>query len=280
MENGQLVIITGYIDESYDGKDYPDDFTLACIMCSADDRKEISYRWRELFQRVNEDLSLQGRKKITRYKAAECNGSHGEFEGWTGPEKLTLTRQMSEVFDHSELKLTQLAYSVHLSKIHQKIPSVLDPKAFAYAMLSLLIMKRVLPMMDFLPEKSTITFIHDRCDFDMVYQCVFNYVLKLANDDERKKLTTIAPMANIDCPPLEIADLIAYENYKHHMNRSEGKNIKRTIDYLLEQQRLGGKSLMVRDQDFSIHEDGLNFLKWCSSFGGKQLRYPELDARP
>lgn len=278
LENGYLVIITGYIDESYDGKDFPDDFTLACIMCSADDWKEISHRWRELFRSVNEGLDRQGRKQITRYKAAECNGSYGEFEGWTGPEKLVLTKQMSEVFDHSKLKLTQLAYSVRLSKIHQKVPSVLDPKAFAYAMLSLLIIKHVLPMLNSLPEKSTISFIHDRCDFDMVYQCVFNTVLKLANDEEKKKLTTIAPMPNVDCPPLEVADLIAYENYKLHMNRSDGKDSKRTIDYLLEQQRLGGRSSMVRDEDFSIHEDGLKFLKWCSSFGGKQLRYPELDA--
>ena len=273
------MIITGYIDESYDGKDFPDDFTLACIMCSADDWKGISQRWRELFRCVNSDLALQGRKQITRYKAAECNGSYNEFEGWSGPEKLVLTKQMSEIFDHSELKMTQLAYSVHLSKIHQKIPSVLDPKSFAYAMLFLLIIKGVLEMMERLREQSTISFIHDRSDFDEVYLAVFNIALQIADQGQRKKLTTIAPMANEDCPPLEVADLIAYENYKLHMNRSEGKNDKRTIDYLLEQQRLGGRSSWILDDQFAIDDHDLDILKWCSSLGGKRLRYPELDAR-
>lgn len=280
-ENGWLMIITGYIDESYDGKDYPDDFTLCCVMLSADDWKEvISPRWRELFARVNQDLDRQGRKKISRYKAADCNGSYGEFEGWSRDEKLALTKQMSEVFDHSELKLSQLAYSVHLSKIHQKIPSVKDPKSFAYAMLFLLIVKGILDMMDVLPQGSTISFIHDRCDFDQVYLCVFDVALRTANADQRAKLTTIASMPNENCPPLEVADLIAYENYKMHMNRAEGKDAKRTLDYLREQQRLGGRSSWLLDEQFTIDEHTLDVLKWCSSHGGKHLRYPELDARP
>lgn len=279
QDNGWLVIITGYIDESFDGKDHPDDFALACIMCSAEDWKEISRLWRNLFRQVNDGLARQGRKQITRYKAAECNGSHNEFEGWTGPEKLALTKRMAEIFDHTEHKPTQLAYSVHLSKIHQKIPSVLDPKSFAYALLFLMIVKGVIEMMDPLPQGSTISFIHDRSDFDAVYLAVFNFVLQAADSDQKNKLATIAPMANNNCPPLEVADLIAYENYKLHMNRSEGKFDKRTIDYLLEQDRLGGRSSMIRDADFSIPEHDLNVLKWCSSFGGKLLRYPELDAR-
>lgn len=274
-ENGWLMLITGYIDESYDGKDNPDDFTLSCIMCSADDWKVISRRWRELFQRVNDDLASQGRQQISRYKAAECNGSHEEFEGWTGPEKLALTLQMSEIFDFSELKLTQMAYSVRLSKIHEKIPSVLDPKSFAYAMLFLLIAKGVLNMMDTLPEDSTINFIHDRSDFDEVYLRVFNVVLRAANPIQLKRLGTIAPMANENCPPLEVADLIAYENYKHHLNQSEGKKVKRTIDYLLEQDRLGGRSSYLLDQQFVISEADLDVLKWCSSAGGKRLQYPK-----
>jgi hypothetical protein len=274
------MVITGYIDESYDGKDFPDDFTLGCIMCSADDWREISGRWRDLFKRVNDDLARQGRKQITRYKAADCNGSHNEFEGWTGPEKLALTLQMSEVFDHSELKLTQLAYSIRLSKIHQKIPSVQDPKAFAYAMLFQQIIRGVLAMMDSLREESTISFIHDRSDFDLVYLRVFNVILLGCEEGQRKKLATVAPMANENCPPLEVADLIAYENYKLHLNRSRGKDRKRTIDYLLEQGRLGGRSSIIPDEEFSIPEVHLKVLKWCSSFGGKCLRYPELDERP
>jgi hypothetical protein len=274
------MFITGYIDESYDGKDHPDDFTLCCAMLSANDwTNVVSPRWRKLFAKINENLERQGRKRITRYKAADCNGSHNEFEGWSRDEKLSLTKQMSEVFDHTELKLTQLAYSVRLSKIHQKIPSVLDPKSFAYALLFLLIVKGVLEMMETLHEASTITFIHDRCDFDEVYLAMFNVVLRVADEAQRKKLTTIAPMANENCPPLEVADLIAYENYKHHMNQSEGRTDKRTIDYLLEQQRLGGRSSWLIDQQFEIEQHDLDILKWCSSFGGKRLRYPELDAR-
>jgi hypothetical protein len=278
-ENGWIMVITGYIDESYDGKDHPDDFTLACIMCSAEDWKGISSRWRELFRKINENLSSQGRKPITRYKAAECNGSHDEFEGWSRQEKLALTLQMSEIFDHARIKLTHLAYSLHLSKIHEKIPSVLDPKAFAYAMLFQQIIKGSLEMLNVLKEESSITFIHDRCDYDQVYLALFNLVLMDADAEQKRKLTTVSPMANEDCPPLEIADLIAYENYKHHINQSEGKTDKRTIDYLVEQGRLGGKSSIILDEQFSISKHHLDTLKWCSSFGGKCLRYPELDAR-
>ena len=273
------MIITGYIDESYDGKDYPDDFTLSCIMCSAEDWKGISNRWRDLFRQVNEGLVRHGRKKISRYKAADCNGSHNQFEGWTGPERLALTKQMSEIFDHSELLLTQLAYSVHLSKIHKKIPSVKDPKAFAYALLFQQIVRGVLGMLDSLPEESSISFIHDRSDFDLVYLQVFNVLLLNCNDAQRKKLITVAPMANENCPPLEVADLIAYENYKLHLNRSKGKNDKRTIDYLIENGRLGGRSSIIQDEEFSIPDFHLDVLKWCSSFGGKRLRYLELDER-
>jgi hypothetical protein len=277
---GVLVILTGYIDESFDGKDYPDDFTLACIMASADDWKNVvSPRWRTLFRQVNDELSRQGRKQITRYKAAECNGSYGEFEGWDRAEKLLLTKKMSAIFDHSEVKLTQLAYSVRLSKIHQKIPSVLDPKSFAYAMLFLLIVKGILKMMEILPGDSTISFIHDRSDFDAVYLCVWNIILQVADSQQKSKLTTISPMPNINCPPLEVADLIAYENYKLHVNRGAGKPDKRTIDYLREQERLGGRSSMISDEDFSIPDHTLDALKWCSSFGGKLMRYPHLDGR-
>jgi hypothetical protein len=280
LEDGWLVILTGYIDESYDGKDAPDDFTLCCVMLSADDWKEvISPRWRALFARVNESLGRQGRQKITRYKAAECNGSYGEFEGWTGPEKLALTKQMSEVFDHAHLKLTQLAYSVRLSRICEKIPSVKDPKSFAYAMLFLLIIKGILDMMDVLSEESRISFIHDRSDYDQVYLCTFNVALRNADEGQKQKLGTIAPMANENCPPLEIADLIAYENYKLHLSKSEGRANKRTIDYLLSDNRLGGRSSIVLDEQFTIEDHHLDILKWCSSFGGKCLRYPELDAK-
>lgn len=270
-EGGMIVILTGYIDESYDGRDHPDDFTLACIMASADDWKHvISPKWRTLFASVNQELSRQGRRQITRYKAAECNGSYDEFEGWTQPEKLALTKQMSEVFDHTELKLTQAAWSVRLSRIHQKIPSIQDPKSFAYAMLFMLIVKDVLASMDRLWENSTISFIHDRCDYDEVYLAVFNLMLRLASPDEKKKLTTVASLPNLNCPPLEVADLIAYENYKHHINQAEGKLDKRTIDYLLQDDRLGGKSKVIRDENFAMPEDVLNFLKWCSSYGGKR----------
>jgi hypothetical protein len=278
-ENGWIVIITGYIDESYDGKDRPDDFTLSCIMCSAEDWKGISRRWRDLFRQVNEDLGHQGRKQISRYKATDCNGSRNEFESWTRPEKLALTLQMSEIFDYSELLLTQVAYSVRLSRIHKKIPSVKDPKAFAYAFLFQQIVRVVLEMLDSLPEESSISFIHDRSDFDLVYLQVFKVLLLNCSEAQRKKLITIAPMANENCPPLEVADLIAYENYKLHLNRSAGKNDKRTIDYLIEKGRLGGKSSIIPDEEFSIPEFHLNVLKWCSSFGGKCLRYPELDER-
>lgn len=275
------MVITDYIDESYDGKDFPDDFTLCCVMLSVDNWKNvISPRWCELFAHVNKNLERQGRRKITRYKAAECNGSFGEFEGWTRDEKIALTKQMSEVFDHSELRMTQLAYSVHLSKIRQKIPSVLDSKSFAYAMLFLPIIKGTLAMMESLPEGSKISFIHDRSDFDQVYLCVFNVALQVADSKQREKLTTIVPMANQDCPPLEVADLIAYENYKLHMNRRERKDTKRTIHYLREQQRLGGRSSWILDEQFAINQDALNVLKWCSSFGGKRLSYPELNRHP
>jgi len=145
-------------------------------------------------------------------------------------------------------------------------------------MLFPLIIKGVVEMMKN-DEPSTISFLYDHCDYDLVYQCIFDNILGHMKDDpDVKMLSIVAPMANENCPPLEVADLIAYENYKRHLRESKGIGGKRTLDYMLERGIIGGRSSTVLDEHFEISELHLRFLKSCSSFGGKRLRYPELDS--
>jgi len=46
--------------------------------------------------------------------------------------------------------------------------------------------------------------------------------------------TTLAPMGWEECPPLQAADLLAYENFKEHERRTASRKRRKTLDGLLD----------------------------------------------
>ena len=75
------MVLTGYIDESANkGKSI---FTLSSILGEGNDWDRLVPEWDAMIALENERLTREGRQKIRRYHATECNARDNEFEGWT-----------------------------------------------------------------------------------------------------------------------------------------------------------------------------------------------------
>src|SRR5271156_2881324 len=80
FKEGQFTVFKGYIDES---GDQINSFTLSCLLGKGSNWGFFQGDWENVIAAKNKELIRDGRKTISRYKAADFNSRKGEFEGWT-----------------------------------------------------------------------------------------------------------------------------------------------------------------------------------------------------
>jgi hypothetical protein len=219
-------------------------FTLSALLGEGSDWDRLVPEWEEMIALENERLVRQGRPKISRYHASECNACDNEFDGWSSSEQVEFTKKMHAILKAHQLKT--ISFSIDLKDLEAAIPGN-DLIGSAYAIGTLFLVYNLGVWLDekrARPE-TRLTLIHDRCDYDEEILARFN---ELKSDPGFKQscfFTTCAPMGCEDCTPLQAADLFAYENMKNAEGRLENRKIRKSFDLILTEGTTGIKNLFM-----------------------------------
>ena len=235
------MLMRGYIDESYSAKL----FTLSCLMSDPPDWHKMELSWKKKILAKNKKLHAQGRRQLSRYHAADCSSLVNEFEGWTVTEQIEFTKQLLGVIKGRFLNV--IAYSVPLEALEEIFPEHkkgdLGP---CYALLLKLLMTEFTSQLEDVAKLAKqvkpikLVLIHDRCSYDVELLRAFNQMMEDPGFTGKHVFSTIAPMAWEDCIPLQLADLLAYENFKDSERRETGRKRRKTLEVMLAN-RLGGR---------------------------------------
>jgi hypothetical protein len=93
-----------------------------------------------------------------------------------------------------------------------------------------------------------IVLFHDRCDCDANLLEAFNSIMNDEAFRGKHIFSTIAPMSWDDCIPLQLADLLAYENFKDTERHFTGRKRRKTLELLLAG-GLGGRSKRMNEDN-------------------------------
>jgi hypothetical protein len=253
FERGTFMVLWGHIDESYQ-KHGEGLFTLACIYTESSTWSWFELAWQNCLDKKNKELAAQGRRQITRYHASNCSCRYDEFKGWTTKEQIEFTQSLMNVF--MQHPTHTIAYTINLQELAEEVPSPEpDVMGFAYGLLLKYLM---LEIGQFIGRSqryrdARVTLIHDRCDYDAVLLDNFNSMVNDPTFSYRSSFSTIASMGWQDCPLLQPADLIAYENLKEAERRPAGRLRRKSLEALLDLDSFGAKARgLSRDNIKSI----------------------------
>lgn len=239
------MVFNGYIDESGNG----DIFALSCVFAQRTNWMWFMQDWQTTIDKKNAELRKSGRKEISRYHASDCNCLFGDFESWTRSEQIEFTKSLVKVFSKPSNHLTVVSYALDLHELVEEIPETApDPYGFAYSLLLKMVMVEIGHMITEAPNGDTrevkVPLIYDRCPYDGALLQAFNSLLADSTFRYPRLFTTIAPKGWEDCPNLQPADLLAYENFKESERRyyARDREMRRSLEALLELESFGGRA--------------------------------------
>jgi hypothetical protein len=225
------VILRGYIDESYDPGPQPLTFALTCTIAPSSEWLWIAWAWENCLSEKNAELTIHGRKTISRYHAADVNSFQGEFEGWSDAERIAFHQQLvRKVFARHTWGYEGCA--VNLRQLAQEWPQTArDPREFAYHILLQFLMLEMGRGITRELSGSKVELFHEHCHYDGTLHSSFNRLTADPTFAYKDAFTTIAATRWQDCVALQPADLIAYENFKdvHRSRPSQKPRDRRTI---------------------------------------------------
>jgi hypothetical protein len=237
--------LEGYIDESGSAESHL--FTLSCIVSHGGQWWWFENAWLRWLDKKNQELRKQGRKELSRYKAADCSWYKNEFDDWTKDEQIGFVEGLLNVFRYHNTAI--ISYTVDLRYIAEEMPEASKkPEAVAHILLLSHIMvwigERILDDKRYASDR--ISLIHDRtAGYDAVLLDAFN---AMKNDEKfkpRNRFTTIAPMGWERCALLQPADLIAYENFKIIERKHAGEKAPKFMELLLDLDSIGGRGVEI-----------------------------------
>ena len=239
------MILRGYIDESYS----PKVFSLSCVMSNPSGWMHLESAWKKCLRAKNKSLKKQGRPEISRYHAADCSSRVGEFRGWTTEEQIELTKKLVGIFHRNPNWANVIAYSVPMDEFARQFPEYnSDLMGFCYwTLIKFLMIEMAEQVLDIQRRKRSTTpvrfvLFHDRCQYDGVLLDAFNRAINDSTFKGREMFSTIEPLSSQECIPLQLADLVAYENFKDTEGFLVGRKRRKTLEALLETENYGGRS--------------------------------------
>lgn len=239
LKGNHFVVFIGYMDESSKNDEW---FILSVIIAYGGEWQWIVWAWEKMLEGTNRILAAQGRRTLSRYKAADCSSCEGEFRGWTKEEQIALTKKIISIFNLHRMRV--VSYSVNLRELVHEIPETkADPKGFAYVLLLHFLLPEIWDLLkneNHLQPSDRVALIHDRCEYDAALLDAFNQMKDDDGFEHRDRFTTIAPMGWEECIPLQPADLLAYENLREAELKSAGKKRRKTLELLLDLNTFGG----------------------------------------
>jgi len=236
-----FVILRGYIDDAKDGKT----FNLTAVIADGPGWFYWEQDWLGIIEAKNKELRASGRKSISRYHATDCQFRVKEFKGWSLPEKDEFCKKLFSLFEN--YKMHVIGYSIDLEQLIKAIPEAApNPERFCYVIGLCYVMLEIGDFTLSMPDhrrEAVISLIHDRCDYNSAMQEIFGGMLEDAGFVYRDRFTTLAPMGWEQCIPLQLADLMAYENFKESQRleyRTKDAR-RRSLDYILNYGQMGGR---------------------------------------
>lgn len=236
--SGVFVFLKGYIDESV-SKDRRV-FTLSALVAQGHEWVPLAEEWEAMLADVNLRLASEGRPRLKRYHASECNARDNDFEGWSESEQRDLTSRLLSIINAHPLKT--VSFSIDLPALAKIIPGK-DLIRAAYAVTTLFLIYGLGRWIDDKnvnnDEELHLTLIHDRCDWDEEMLTRFKSLKEDPQFAYGRYLTTIAPLGWEDCTPLQLADLMAYENMKDAERRLDSRDPRYTFQKIYENASTG-----------------------------------------
>jgi hypothetical protein len=232
-------VLAGYIDESEDKTKTL--FTLSCLTGDYGAWFWIEQEWLKVLNAKNVELAAQGRKTISRYHASACASRLGEFKGWSLDEQLAFVKDLLAIFERYRLDVA--SYTINLAEMQDVLPETkANPYGFAYLILLSYLMDEIMDHTFTREPREAIRLFHDRSDFDGVYLDAFNLrVDDLANTALKRHFLSITPMGWENCIPLQLADLMAFENMKDsESNILTSRDRRKSLVHILDRGQMGG----------------------------------------
>jgi hypothetical protein len=230
------MLISGYIDDS--GKDGT--LVLSCVMAPNPIWFWLEADWKKALEKKNSGLIAAGRKPISRFKAADCSNCKGEFQGWdVQKEQIPFVMELLSILGRHRLNVA--AYSIGIEDVSDHMPGAnADPVAMAHVVLLHYILGIVAKEILAINGDACIDIVHDRGSYDAVFLNTFNALMEDSDFPNRKRFNSIAPKSSETSIPLQVADLMAYENLKEVRNHSSGRKRRKSLDAILNFEELGG----------------------------------------
>jgi len=242
FEDETFVILSGFIDESYDGKAIPEVFTLSCILASGSEWPWIEWAWQKVLEEKNAALISVGRKPLSRYHAVDCHERERDFKGWSREERDEFVFKLFVVFRRHHTSHIAMSISVRdLLEIWGE--DVQNPMSLAHDLLLGFIMNEIGISFEEENFHRKVALFYERSDYGLDLQNTFNRLMG-ADDSFRFKdvFTTIDSMGWEDCIPLQLADLVAYEAFGNAKRMRAEKPMSKSLEALLSMDSVGAKS--------------------------------------
>jgi hypothetical protein len=240
-----MLMLRGFIDESHDPGPVPKVFTLSCIVGFDNMLPWFEMAWVKVLEEKNTDLERQGRRKISRYHAANCSSLQGEFHGWSVDEQIEFSLKLFDVFRKHPLHIH--AFDVPLQLLVQEIPETAEnPVGFAYVILLFLVMEQISKKTLSVYPNDKISLHHDHGDYDRALADAFGQVVNDPTLTYSDRYSSITPERWQNCIMLQPADMIAYENFKeglqYHYPNPKVKNRRKSLKALLDLDAVSGRA--------------------------------------
>jgi hypothetical protein len=227
-------------------------FTLSCLMSDPPNWWKMESSWKKRLRAKNTFLKSKGRTPLSRYHAADCSSLVNEFDGWSKEEQIEFTKQLLNVVEHRFLNV--ISYSLPLDTFVAVFPEHKDDLCACYALLLKFMMLEFVDQVESAKKKLghvkpvKVVLFYDRCACGTQLLEAFNSLMNDEGFRGRHIFSTIAPMSWDDCIPLQLADLLAYENFKDTERHLTGRKRRKTLELLLAG-GLGGRSKRMNEDN-------------------------------
>jgi hypothetical protein len=249
-----IVLIKGYIDESYDDKL----FTLSCAMSNIKGWAAIESSWKKCLAAKNRALVSQGRKPISRYHATDCSTFHGDFESWGKQEQIEFVKDLLGSLTRGDGWVNVVAYSMPMDAFLAEFPECKDePLPSCYSLIKL-IMLEIVDQIELArrrwkqAKRADIVLFHERCSYDASILTSFNHAIADETFKERGMFHSITPLGWETCTALQPADLVAYESFKDAQRQFSGRDRRKSLEFLLSTDTFGGRAKTFKPEAFKL----------------------------
>lgn len=187
--------------------------------------------WEESFTPAWRAVLARAPKPVSEFKAADCRHRVGEFKGWSREECDALTRDLIDVITDPAHALIGFGAAVLMQEaLFTSIVRQQNRHHFAYWWCVSGVTRDAINLARHQPgEVDTLQCVFDE-EKDLWSQATqgFGHVRESSGEFAKRVLPPMSGRSH-DLPPLQAADLLAYETYKELRNRHEGRDPSRAL---------------------------------------------------